>query len=574
MASPGAEKTTASAMETESTSEIPTAAGNPFGGLTLLRSPPRRNSEPSLAFGQGTAPRKRKIGESGLQESTVMGYSQEEMEIIWKKVKELNQVVESHPTTSNSIKAAAKRLQGYVLGLYRRGPLTQVEQPRGSSNAQSQPEETEAMKKDRKAKDIRERMQNAIQTGKLEELVKEEWPERVFEKTKRVKRSIATDSKVRAVFVGSDNQKDLATLKQLEAQFPAVGQLKELQPGKVATIVKMDTLTLDGEEESTNDCARLLVVGKVGDPQNLKDLAEVIGKAVSEMTKREHQEAAFHLPEGLEQMTALKVMECCLAQSDLRAEVCGKGKPRAGGKRDKKGANSGPSTLQVTVRGKTYAEMLKSLKENANPEEAGIVVQGAVKTTDGHLRLRIKETRTGGCGDFTRQIADKVQLTAEVSSGRPGVAVIIKDLDETTTMEEIHRALKENLSGKEAEAKVGAIRVGKTGDGSVIVRLPKNSAQALVAKNRIRVGWARCRVSEFVAPQRCFNCLGLDHVARNCKAPKASGKLCYKCGKEDHVAKDCQNAEECFTCKVPGHFTNSVRCPAYIKHMEESKASK
>lgn len=572
-----------------STPGVSEVVANPFKGSGLLRSPLRRNSDPCVGTSCFTgsdsgSTRKRKKVENGVQEdATDCEYFWNELGVILKDLKEINRMTSVHPTTHTEIKVAVKKVQARALRLLTRGPREEPTQPKGSRVSEKAPVmsvsigvqtlEADTVDEELRTCHIRNRIKDVRSSSEVAELVKEDWPMRVFENTKRVNQSILRKSKARAVVIGNNNQKDLTVLQQLEVQFPAIGRLNELKAGRVAVIFNADRVIMEEGEERANDLERMLIVGKVENPQDRIEVADVVGRIAREVAKQGHKEISVYVSEGLEPMTALKIVECFMAQNELKAELCNKAKQQRE-RIEGKVAAPPKSVYQVTVRGNTYADMLKSLKEHANPDDAGVIVQGASRTSDGNLRLRIKETREGGGVAFRQQIAEQVKLTAEVRSGRPGMAVIIRDLDETTTKEEIERSLKVNLKGGEAEARIGDIRFGLMGRGSVVVRLPRDSGKVLLGLGRIQVGWSSCRVSEPVGPQRCHNCLGTGHFAFNCGAPKAKGKRCYRCGSDDHLARECTSTEQCFICKVKGHFTNSMECPVYRKQVEESKASR
>lgn len=67
----------------------------------------------------------------------------------------------------------------------------------------------------------------------------------------------------------------------------------------------------------------------------------------------------------------------------------------------------------------------------------------------------------------------------------------------------------------------------------------------LIQRQRVNIGWDRCRIVEDVNVLRCFNCSEYGHKAASCKnsvcCPKCSGK---------HKAVECSaDFEKCINCE-------------------------
>jgi len=141
--------------------------------------------------------------------------------------------------------------------------------------------------------------------------------------------------------------------------------------------------------------------------------------------------------------------------------------------------------------------------------------------------LRIKSSQSGGRvlevpGEDSAARADR--LAAKLSEAlaatparvyRPAktAEVRITELEETVTLLEVETALS-NVGGCSiSEVRVGPIKPGPGGAGSVWAQCPVTTANRLTAAGRVCVGWTMARVQLLAArPLQCFHCLALGHA--------------------------------------------------------------
>lgn len=575
-------------MEPNGEEDVPVVK-NPFARSGLARSPPRRGSVPAIPTGdmdevvEGLRifSRKRKAEE----EATLDGWLEGDLATVVSKVKELDQMVKESPTTKKEIKTAVKELLGRVMGLYRKESRKQAagaDGTQGMVKAQTvsvgvQTPGNVDMEEEARAAEIHKKMTEVNSPEAAKSLVEEAWPKRAFRRTRVVNRSIVAERAVRVIIVRDEDKKDLAIVRSLESQFPALRQVRDKFPtGKVVAITATDSLSVEGEDGSASGGPRVLVLTKVSATPELPELMLAIGKVVQGVSDRlpaeeqDKADVAFHFPEGSDPERNAKIMECCLVHMNWKVDVCAKGAKLDRRQQTEKEASVRKGTVNVTVQGSSYADMLKSVKASASPTAAGVEVQRITQAQDGSLRLRIREVKEGGCRNFTRQISEMTELKTDVRSGAAQQTVVIMDLDETTTAQEVKTGLSEVLQGRAAEAILGIPRKGVRGDWSVTVRLPRASAAVLLGLGRLRVGWVSCRLRELVSPDRCFNCLAFGHLSRDCKKPRET--CCFRCGKGGHFRRDCkEEVANCYICKERGHAAESMACPEYKRLVQGMK---
>lgn len=451
-------------------------------------------------------------------------------------------------------------------------------------DASTQTIAVEELKEECRAKDLQRRMQEAITVQDAEDILKEDWPTSTYRSTTMEQRSVLAEDPVLAVLVREDSSEDDKLLQELVARFPAVAQLSApggLEVGEVAAVATQARVSIRGRKAPDCQEPQVLVFGKVRGPGSAAESIQTAERVIAEIVEAHKGlnappiiKVAFHFPMSWDQTMLRKAVEYHHANNSIKALICLRGRMEEQYGTRGEAATRDSRTVQVTVRGGAYADMLKKLKVATDPGQLGCLVKGYAKTLNGELRLQIKELKPGGSRSLVEHIGANTQLEAEAKRGGPDVSYLIRDLDETSTVEEIRRALAVPLKGGESEIKVGEPRRSSGDRWSATVRLPKYRAANLKTLNRIKVGWLTCRITETMGPQFCFNCLKTDHKARDCRRPRVDGGLCFRCGKAGHAARDCTAPEKCFSCETEGHIANTMGCPTYRRHIEAMRSTK
>ncbi|XP_058122815.1 uncharacterized protein LOC131293767 [Anopheles ziemanni] len=150
---------------------------------------------------------------------------------------------------------------------------------------------------------------------------------------------------------------------------------------------------------------------------------------------------------------------------------------------------------------------------------------------------------------------------ATVTTLRQTVTVVIRNVDEVATREEIRDALEEQ---QRVNISASAVRLGAVHRGlrKAFIRVAATEATTLLEK-RLRIGWTSCTIAENTESKKCFRCFHSGHIQRHCEGPDRSG-LCMICGNEGHKAAQCSSERRCLDCGVESgsdHVTGHVRCP-------------
>ena len=237
------------------------------------------------------------------------------------------------------------------------------------------------------------------------------------------------------------------------------------------------------------------------------------------------------------------------------------------------------SVVITPEAGMTYAQILKDLKQNVKPDEVDVTIHSVRKTVNGNVLLAFKSSTTSGIA-FKETVQRAVQEKGKVSLRTPKVTLEVRDLDETTTKEEVVEALRTVLEGT-CELDTHVIGPSPRGQMTALVNTDPATATRLLDKARVRIGWVNCRIRERVSVQRCFKCLGYGHPKAKCGGPDRSHN-CWRCGEPGHKAEACSSNQECFLCAEDGnipstkkaHAPGSGKCLCFRRALDMAKRTK
>lgn len=224
-------------------------------------------------------------------------------------------------------------------------------------------------------------------------------------------------------------------------------------------------------------------------------------------------------------------------------------------------AGAGTGKIIVKAEGKSYAELLKRLKNNVNIEQAGIDIKRVKRTQKGDLLLEVrdKEKAMELKESINRNLEDVsvIQKTNEVT-------LHITDIDGDIEENELKEEIKKNNKDNGDNIQILALRQMRNGNKAATIKAERKIAEGLLKTGKIRIGWVQCDIRKRIQITRCFRCLGYGHRTGDCQGEDRSD-LCIKCGKKGHVAKDCNNPPYCTTCNKDGHRADQMVCPTFRK---------
>jgi hypothetical protein len=234
--------------------------------------------------------------------------------------------------------------------------------------------------------------------------------------------------------------------------------------------------------------------------------------------------------------------------------------------------------IVLTGKGCTYADLLKSVRGDPALQHLSGDVQAVRKTAKGDLLLRLNKTRAHSTKELEDAVGKAIGDRAAVRSLADSEDVVIRDLDELVTKDEVQAAVDSALEGNGATIK--SLRMTQYGTQIALLSLPVAKARKLCEQGKIRIGWTVCRIQMQPRLKRCYKCSEFGHIAANCKSTTDNSGKCYKCGLPGHKAKGCENPPKCLLCtkdtvsgnrKQADHITGSFKCPAYKEAIKKLK---
>lgn len=232
-----------------------------------------------------------------------------------------------------------------------------------------------------------------------------------------------------------------------------------------------------------------------------------------------------------------------------------------------------PNALIIRPKDKNkYAEILTRVKKDVPDEQVRSSVDKIRKTAAGDLLIVLSKQNTDNGKELQKTIADLLKEDAEVINKGPQEDLEIRDLDDTTTKENVLAAIQK-AAGEEhhiTEDAVKAVRNAYRGTKIALVTLSASVAKKVLGEHgKIRIGWVNCRIKIVERPTRCFKCWHYGHFSLQCKSKVDRSKHCIKCGEAGHKLNECEKEARCVLCVDNGntqnitHIAGCRKCPVY-----------
>ena len=212
--------------------------------------------------------------------------------------------------------------------------------------------------------------------------------------------------------------------------------------------------------------------------------------------------------------------------------------------------------------GKSYADLLRKVKETVNPTNIRVEVKNITKTRNGELVLTVQNGMDKA--EVLKKELNKRLPEATTTVLAKKKVLHVRGMDEITTVEEIRAAVCEAINTNADAFEVRALRPAYGSRQNVTLVMLETYANRLIDAGKLKIGWTICRVSERKMDIRCYKCWEHGHTKLQCNGPNRE-HCCLKCSKEGHRANKCPNNAYCIYCKQEGHQSGNRGCKKYIE---------
>lgn len=318
--------------------------------------------------------------------------------------------------------------------------------------------------------------------------------------------------------------------------------------------------TILEEEKITTNATKYVVIYDSSEGE--KAMASHIIKALRRVVGRP-ESAVFVVPTGPSGILVRKIVIYLMRKSKTLPRMIlpnlgdhGRARSRSASARRGTPPVIESKTVIVKAPGKSYADLLKTMKEKVKAEEAGEILS-IKKGRDQQLEVRINGSQKAGeFSSLLKNRAEDLQVNIRTKGDRRTV-VHVKDMLCDTKECEVKEAV-EKVLGTGESFQITSLReaYGNTMNATVVTT--QKNAVKLIA-SRLRVGWVCCRTYIRTEIERCYRCWGTGHSRRECRGPDRSD-LCFNCGKPGHEIRDCKEATRCLECNSTLHRTGSTSC--------------
>lgn len=556
----------------------------PIGRARINSCPGETKGTPHRAEEFNTAKRPRDEGDADNSKQQL----RRGMDRLTRTISELVFITDMSSKTKNEIKVLVQKLKRLAMDVNKEWRVFEEEEITKKATVAIETKtvgvQVDLQEMEKERQEGRKRVVNKIQSAleadggfeSLAEILDEKWPQEVYKVT-------VTEGANQTAKIGQSGDYAIlmdpkkAEYNKLEGnlmlRYAGLAELIKNNDGQPDFLIQTsNTRTRSGVSDGDSSAVHLLPLEI--DPAGVNDMATVYDKIVrlkENIPVHPTERINLVISEGLKFTYIRKICEYVFAKETMTIKLIAQGqrsdpqKPKLRKKEE--------STVTIKTEGKSFVDVVKTLKAEVDIDRLGVKVKRLQKTEKGDIRLVIE-----GGQDMATSLQNEVKRKVDdvqVVTGRTGTTTIfVLGIDPTTTEADIKQALAREMKIKETEVIIKATRIGKREEQTMIAEVPRAQAVPLIKSRKLKMGWTECGIRERVDITRCFRCLEYGHKTRECVSQTDRSKDCIKCGETGHKGKDCVNRERCIRCGTEGHRADQIKCPYFKKLVEETRKQK
>lgn len=383
---------------------------------------------------------------------------------------------------------------------------------------------------------IRRRIISGLNESEALKIMTEEWPKDVFQTTSLKKKSFTPSEAKTKVFITREDDPEDPVFQQFLRLFPSLHRAGSM--GRFTTIRNTET-TINEFGEQWTDSKQLLYcrLDEEDKDRNVRVVEYLeIAKFIQGLSVENGEVIELICP-ATETFMLRKALEITFIGAEAKVTICSRKYLNT--------SKAAPPILKENVRkprqgeiliqgeGRSFPEISKALKENANPEKTGVEIAGIQQLESGNVRIKV----IGGskkAEDLYLAIKDTIEGVTVQGSDK--TTLHVNRLEKDCTKEDIIEGVRKALRKPELVVEVTSIRPAFGSSAKASVVLGRDEAKDLVALDRVVIGIISVRFVK--REEKCVKCWDNSHPDGDCKGPDRS-KECFKCHKNGHMMRDC-----------------------------------
>nr|CAI5834668.1 unnamed protein product [Callosobruchus analis] len=361
--------------------------------------------------------------------------------------------------------------------------------------------------------EIRSIVENQGEFGDVAGILDKAWPEKVYKATKRIAGNpakLVNDGDF-AILMNAKNCGGKGIIKQMMERYPEMTEITNdgLNEGQIEFLeITTRVATSRAEKEGKSKFLYLLpfTCDETG-VNNMEIVYKLIKKLKEQIQQNNRVKLNVVIPEGLSMDYVRKLAEYLFNDTNIEINTVVPKNINGGDSIKLEPKKEATQEIIVRSEGKTYCELLKSIKE--------------IKST-------LKE--------------------ADVRVMRHESVLHITDIPATENESSELKDIMDDMGILDSQAlRVKPLRPLQDGNQAATVIIRRDLANKMVRRGVVKIGWVYCRVWHRNYVQRCYRCLEYGHNRNDCSGPDRSEE-CLNCGATGYRAKECQNSAYCPKC--------------------------